>query len=96
MERFRVNARRLIAKGADVLIPAEGVLNLLLVRDGLQEVDGVPLLDSFGVVVAMAEMLVNLRKRTGLKVSRSGAYARPPASTVAHIRAMTLRALQGE
>ena len=96
MERFRVNARRLIAKGADVLIPAEGVLNLLLVKDGLQEVDGVPLLDSFGVVVAMAETLVNLNKRTGLRASRSGVYAKPPASTVAHIRAMTLRALQGE
>jgi hypothetical protein len=42
----------------------------------------------------MAEMLVNLRKRAGLRVSRSGAYAKPPASTVDHIRAITVRAMQ--
>jgi allantoin racemase len=93
-ERFRANARRLIAKGADVLIPAEGVLNGLMVRNGLEEVDGVPVLDSYGAVLAMAEMLVHLRKRAGLRVSRSGAYAKPAASTMEHIRAATVLALQ--
>jgi allantoin racemase len=93
VERFRVNARRLIAKGADVLIPAEGVVNTLMVRNGLEEIDGVPVLDSYGAVLAMAEMLVNLRKRAGLRVSRAGAYAKPQASTVEHIRATTVRAL---
>jgi hypothetical protein len=63
VEKFRANARRLIAKGADVLIPAEGVLNTLMVRNGLEEVDGVPVLDSYGAVLAMAEMLVHLKKR---------------------------------
>jgi hypothetical protein len=58
MERFRVNARRLIAKGADVLIPAEGVLNLLLVKDDRCRRRPLRL---FGVVVAMARCL-NLRK----------------------------------
>jgi len=94
MERFRANARRLIAKGADVLIPAEGVLNTLMVRNELTEVDGVPVLDSYGAVLAMAEMLVHLRNRTGLRVSRSGVYLKPPASIVEHIRATTARALQ--
>jgi len=94
VERFRANARRLIAKGADVLIPAEGVLNTLMVRNALEEVDGVPVLDSYGAVLAMAEMLVHLKDRAGLRVSRSGAYAKPPASTVEHIRATTVRALQ--
>jgi allantoin racemase len=96
VEKFRANARRLIAKGADVLIPAEGVLNTLMVRNGLEEVDGVPVLDSYGAVLAMAEMLVHLKKRAGLRVSRSGAYAKPPASIIEHIRSMTVRALQRE
>jgi len=95
VERFRANARRLIAKGADVLIPAEGALNALMVRNALEEVDGVPVLDSYGAVLAMAEMLVHLKNRGGLRVSRSGAYAKPPASTVEHIRATAVRALQG-
>jgi len=94
VERFRVNARRLIAKGADVLIPAEGVLNILMVRNELEEVDGVPVLDSYGALLSMAEMLVHLKERAGLRVSRSGAYATPPASMVDHIRATTVRALQ--
>ena len=92
--RFRENARRLIAQGADVLIPAEGVLNALMVRNGLVEVDGVPVLDSYGAVLAMAEMLVHLKQRTGLTASRIGAYAKPPGSTVEHIRNITVRALQ--
>jgi allantoin racemase len=94
VERFRASAHRLIAEGADVLIPAEGVLNTLMVRNALEEVDGVPVLDSYGAVLAMTEMLVHLKNRTGLGVSRSGAYSRPPATTVDHIRATTVRALQ--
>lgn len=94
VERFRENARRLIAQGADVLIPAEGVLNTLMVRNELTEVDGVPVMDSYGAVLAMAEMLVQMQQRTGLRVSRSGAYAKPSAAVVEHIRAVTARALQ--
>jgi uncharacterized membrane protein affecting hemolysin expression len=65
-----------------------------MVRNALQEVDGVPVLDSYGAVLATAEMLVNLRNRTGLRVSRVGAYTKPATSTVDHIRATTVRALQ--
>ncbi len=93
-ERFRANARRLIARGADVLIPAEGVLNTLMVRNALEEVDGVPVLDSYGALLAMAETLVRLKRRAGLRVSRSGAYAKPPAATADHVRTVTVRALQ--
>jgi allantoin racemase len=93
VERFRVDARRLIAKGADVLIPAEGVLNTLMVRNALEDVDGVPVLDSYGAVLAMAEMLVHLKNRTGLRVSRSGAYSKPPALMVDHFRTISARVL---
>jgi allantoin racemase len=94
VERFCANARRLIAKGADVLIPAEGVLNTLMVRNALAEFDGVPVLDSYGAVLAIAETLVHLKNRTGLRVSRSGAYANPPAPIVDHIRTTAIRAFQ--
>jgi Asp/Glu/hydantoin racemase len=92
-ERFAVEARRLIARGADVIIPAEGVLNTVLVRNGLQAVDGVPVLDSYGALLGMAEMLVRLRHTSGLATGRNGAYARPPAALLQHLRGVTGEAL---
>ncbi len=86
---FTGQARRLIAEGVDVLIPAEGVLNTVLVRNGVREIDGVPVLDSYGAVLGMAQMLVRLRERSGLRVGRGPAYARPPQSVVDHLRRVT-------
>ena len=88
-ERFAREARRMVADGCDVVIPAEGVVNTVLVRNGLESVDGTPVLDSYGSLLAFAEMLVQLRRRSGLSIGRSGAYAQPPESLVRHLRRVT-------
>jgi allantoin racemase len=92
-ERFVHEAGRLVARGVDVVIPAEGVLNTVLVRNQVREVDGVPVLDSYGALLGFAEMLVQLRRRSGLGVGRAGRYARPPTSVVRHLREVTARTL---
>jgi len=89
VERFARQARALVAGGADVIVPAEGVLNTVLVRNGVREVDGTPVLDSYGALLGLAEMLVNLRRRTGFATGRAGAYARPPEALVDHLRSLT-------
>ena len=87
--RFAGQARRLIDAGCDLVIPAEGVVNTVLVRNKVDEIDGTPVLDSYGALLAYAEMLVQLRRRAGLKVARRGSYARPPESLVRHMREIT-------
>jgi hypothetical protein len=66
----------------------------VLVRNKLDAVDGAPVLDSYGSLLAFAEMLVQLRRRAGLSIGRRGTYAKPPESLVRHLRRMTVGALQ--
>lgn len=72
IDRFRVAARRLIDAGADVIIPGEVPMNLLLASEGVSRVDDVPLIDSLSLTIKMTELMVDLRKATGLAPSRRG------------------------
>ncbi|GII24741.1 aspartate/glutamate racemase family protein [Planosporangium mesophilum] len=82
-------AEALVARGADLIIPAEGVLNTALMRQGLRELGGVPVLDAYGALLAYAETLVRLRRTTGLATSRVGAYAKPDTAVRDHIAGMS-------
>lgn len=93
VERFASHARGMIKAGADLIIPAEGVINTVLVRNQCFAVDGTPVLDSYGALLGFAEMLVQLQRRSGLRTSRRGVYARPPESLVRHLRRITSGAL---
>ena len=53
-----MNARRLIADGADVIIPGEAPLSLLLHRSGINRVDGVPVIEAVAAMLKTAELLV--------------------------------------
>lgn len=83
IERFRADARALIARGADVIIPGEAPLCLLLAKAGVNEVDGVPVVDSLAATIKTAEMMAGLREATGVSPSRRGYFqARPPRARV--------------
>ncbi|GAA4341435.1 aspartate/glutamate racemase family protein [Pigmentiphaga soli] len=77
IERFRAAARREIARGADVIIPGEAPLCVLLQQQGVTSVDGVPILDSLSCWAKHAEMLVGLQ-RQGITASRKGIFREPP------------------
>jgi allantoin racemase len=87
VERFRGHAERLVAAGADVIIPAEGLLNTIMVRHGVQTVLDCPVVDSYGGLLALAEMLVQQRRQSGLTAGRRGAYAKPSTELIGHLRA---------
>ena len=83
LERFRGAARALIRDGADVIIPGEAPLNVLLAMNGLNRVDDCPVIDAIGATIKMAETLVDLRRSTGLSGSRKGYFrSRPPTGRV--------------
>lgn len=60
LAQFEREARQAIARGAKVLIPAGGPLNMFFVDQGFKQVDGVPLLDIMAVVFAEAQRLADL------------------------------------
>ena len=86
IDRFLAAARRMIATGAEVIIPGEIPLNVLLASEGIRRVDDVPLIDSLAVTLKMAEMMVDLKASTGLAPSRRGwSNAAPPRERVKQV-----------
>lgn len=86
-ERFEQACARVIARGAEIVIPADGVLNEFLIRRKRLTAHGdVPVMDSLGVLFQHAAFLVRLARTTGAGVSRHQFYARPPESMVDHVR----------
>ena len=91
IESFRVAARRLIAQGAEVLIPGCGLMSPALrlapgcadqYPDGVTEVDGVPVVDVLSAGLLALENLIALRKAASPWISRAGVYRMPPASAL--------------
>jgi len=80
IERFRAAARRLIARGVDVIIPGEAPLNVLLARNGVHDVDGAVVLDSLATWVKQAEMMVDLKRQCGVGRSLRGYFNNQPAA----------------
>jgi Asp/Glu/hydantoin racemase len=78
IKRFEASARALIRQGADVIVPGEMPLNLLLAANGVSRVDDVPIVDGLAVTMKMAETLVDLRRSVGLKQSRHGWMSAAP------------------
>ena len=78
IERFKVSARKMIADGADVIIPGEAPLCVLLANNGINRVDDTPVMDSLAAWVKMAESLVDLRRTSGLSPSHRGYFQGMP------------------
>lgn len=91
LEAFHEAARRAVGQGADVLIPGEGLVNELLFQNGITEVEGVPIVDSDGVALKVAELMVDLRRLCGMMASNAGYFhAAPPRDLVDHLRSLYL------
>lgn len=72
IDRFKASARSLVARGADVIVPGEMPLNILLATHGVNRVDDVPIVDGLAVTMKMTELLVDLKQSVGLTQSRHG------------------------
>jgi allantoin racemase len=80
---FERAARAAVEQGADVIVPGEGPLNIFLADQGISRVDDVPVVDSLGTCLALAEMRGAQYRRTGLRPARRGFYrAQPPAGAI--------------
>jgi len=77
MEQLLEACSRLIERGAEVIIPT-GPLSALLALRGVFQIDGVPILNSYGLLVKAAEVAVAMHRMTGVAVSRKRRYQSPP------------------
>ena len=82
---FTAVAEQAAAAGADLVVPAEGILNLILHGNGVGSISGATVQDCIGVAFLYAELLVNLKRRVGVGLGRRGGYAMPPPDLLAHL-----------
>jgi Asp/Glu/hydantoin racemase len=83
LEIFYENARRLIADGADVIIPGEAPMSLMLHRAGISRIDDVPVIESVAATLKTAEMLADMKRNFGVWRTTRGYYgAIPPRERV--------------
>jgi allantoin racemase len=80
---FARQVQGLIARGADVLIPAGGLPMLLFAEAQPFEIDRVLVLEGIATALKAAEMAVALRRLCGASASRAGLYAKASAAAIA-------------
>jgi len=85
---FRAAAEACAAAGAEVVIPAVGVVMALVAEAGIDEArPGTPILNGIVALVKMGETAVRMRRLMGGRfTSRRAAYAQPPAGLIRELR----------
>ncbi|MBV1796497.1 aspartate/glutamate racemase family protein [Siccirubricoccus sp. G192] len=86
LDAFTAACYRLVARGAEVLIPADGFLNEFVWRHGVRQLHGAVVLDALGTLFHYASFMAGARSALGLGVSRAGHYARPLPSMLSEAR----------
>lgn len=86
-------ARPLVAKGADVVVPAGVLPGLLLSRERALTVDRAPVVNCAAVALKSAEMWAALHRLDGVEPSRGPSFALAPKRAVADFRAFVARGL---
>lgn len=79
-------ARRATGEGADVIIPAEGLLSEVLAQNRVTTIDQATIIDCVGAAVLHADFLIQAQRRLGMHVGRRWGYAKPPADLLADLR----------
>ena len=91
IRHFTETARKLIAQGAEILIPCCGLMSPSLrlapgceqeYPHGVTEIEGVPVMDVMAVAIQMLESVVKLKQAGSSWISRKGIYRMPPESAL--------------
>ncbi len=85
IEAVRQVGRKAIENGTGMFISTCNILNMVLVSAGCREIDGVPILDTTGATLKIAEAMVDL-KAIGIERSRKGFYTSLSGDELASVR----------
>jgi len=86
IDQFEAAARRGIARGAEVIIPAGGIVMAILARAGVHAVDRAPIVNGVIGLLKVAELAVQMKRLTGHFTSKSMMYAPPAGDLLRDIR----------
>ncbi|MBI4321176.1 MAG: hypothetical protein HY675_22015 [Chloroflexi bacterium] len=86
IDLLAAEAKKIGEQGANVLICAGNMMTMLFVSQGTTEIEGVRILDSLGILVKMAEMMVDLHQTMGITRRRMGMYAPLPKEEIRSMR----------
>jgi allantoin racemase len=86
IDQFVAAARRGIERGAEVIIPAGGIVMAILARSGVHAVDKAPVVNGVIGLLKVAELAVQMRQLTGFFTSKSMMYAPPSGELLRDIR----------
>ncbi len=79
IERIVAQGEKLVREtGADVIVPGELPLHLLLTGAGVRQIAGATVIDGIAATFKFAEMLVDLQRMSGMKPSRHGCFHAAP------------------
>jgi Asp/Glu/hydantoin racemase len=86
--QIRVTGERMVSElGVNVIVPGEMPLNLLLANAKVAEIAGATVIDGLALSFKTAEMMVDLRRTTGMIQSRAGwGHAKPDAGRLAQVQ----------
>jgi allantoin racemase len=86
VDQFTAAARRGIARGAEVIIPAGGIVMSILAKSGVHAVDKAPIVNGVIGLLKIAELAVQIKQLTGYFTSKTMMYAPPTGSLLHDIR----------
>jgi len=86
IEQFRAAARLGLARGAETIIPAGGIVMTLLAEAGVHEVDNAPVVNGLYALVKIGELAASLKQLTGHFTSKRLIYAPPSGTLLEDIR----------
>jgi allantoin racemase len=86
VDQFTAAARRGIARGAEVIIPAGGIVMSILAKSGVHAVDKAPIVNGVIGLLKIAELAVQIKQLTGFFTSKTMMYAPPTGSLLHDIR----------
>ena len=78
IEKFTAAAIEAINKGAEIILPGCGALNMVLAENRISQIERATVLDVSGTLMKMTELMIVLREVSGTQISRRSFYERPP------------------
>jgi len=86
VDQFTMAARRGIAHGAEVIVPAGGIVMSILEKSGVHAVDKAPIVNGVIGLLKVAELAVQIKQLTGFFTSKTMMYSPPTGGLLLDIR----------
>jgi len=85
MDLFRKSVKKLSDKGVEVVLPACGCVNAIVVREKITEMEGMLILDINAVLLKVTEAMADLYRLTKVSRSRKLLYQKPTKENISQI-----------